>query len=212
MNDNGLPAHCEHPSIAVDGQGNAYAIWKDRRNAGDDIFFSYRPAGGNWGANTRVNEDVAASRYDPIIAVDPQGNAHAVWQETRYPDSYIHSSYRPFGGNWGPGVKVVQGNDTSSHSDPLVVADGAGRAIVVWVEIGPGYRWDIVTAARTGGEAWETLTRINRDSGQSYKYMPALAVNPSGQMVASWEDYAYGNRAIFYAVSGAKIHLPMVLR
>ena len=201
MNDNSLPAYCEYPSLAVDGQGNAYAVWKDSRNGGDDIFFSYRPAGGNWGANIRVNEDVAAFRYDPIIAVDTQGNAHAVWQEIRYPDSFIHSSYRPFGGNWGPGVKMVQGDASGSASDPFVAVEGSGRALALWVEIRDN-RWDLLMAARKGGGAWETLTRINRDSGQSYKYMPALAVNPSGQMVAAWEDYAYGDRAIFYAISG----------
>jgi hypothetical protein len=212
VNDNGLPAYCQYPSIGVDGQGNAYAVWRDSRNGGDDIFFSFRPAGGNWGANIRVNEELAASRYDPVIAVDGQGNAHAVWEETSYPDRYIHSSYRPFGGNWGPGVKVVQGEASGNASDPFVVVDGSGRAIAIWAEVGTGYRWDIMTATRTGGEAWETLTRINRDSGQSYKYLPALALNPSGQMVAAWEDYAYGNRAIFYAVSGSQIHLPLVLR
>ena len=72
-----------YPSIAVDSSGNAYALWTDEREDGTEhIYFSHRPVGGPWGANVRVDDDVgAASVYidSGSIAVDPTGNAHAVW-------------------------------------------------------------------------------------------------------------------------------------
>ncbi|HIC88402.1 MAG TPA: hypothetical protein EYP04_03240, partial [Anaerolineae bacterium] len=70
------------PDIAVDGSGNAYAIWADCRNVnGDnnwDIYFAYCPVGGNWEANVKVNDDAGCAwQGTPSIAVDADGNAYA---------------------------------------------------------------------------------------------------------------------------------------
>ena len=51
-----------YPMLAVDRAGNAYAAWYDTRYGHDDIYFSYRPAGGSWGANVAINDTGAGDR------------------------------------------------------------------------------------------------------------------------------------------------------
>ena len=46
VNDNAGTTYEQGPSIAVDPDGNAYATWQSYRNGNNDIYFSYRPAGG----------------------------------------------------------------------------------------------------------------------------------------------------------------------
>jgi hypothetical protein len=89
--------------------------------------------------------------------------------------------------------------------------DGSGKAYAVWVEILP-HHWELYMASRTSGGPWENATRINRDAGQALKYEPALAVNDAGQAVVVWEDYGYGDRAVFYSFSGAQVFLPLILK
>ena len=116
VNDNDDPSFRWEGSIAVDASGNSYAIWTDERNGDADIYFSYRPAGGSWGTNVRVNDDTGtASQWCPSIAVEPSGNAYSVWTDNRDGNS-IHFSYRPAGGSWGPNVEVAdpQGGDVVS--------------------------------------------------------------------------------------------------
>jgi hypothetical protein len=100
VNDDAGAEFQEEPFVAVDARGNAYAVWHDYRN-GDydpDIYFSCRSAAGSWSANVRVNDDaVSAWQFNPAQAVDPGGNAYALWEDTRTaPDDGgdIYFSYR----------------------------------------------------------------------------------------------------------------------
>ena len=84
--------------IGVDATGNAYAAWTDTRNSDSDVYFAYRPAGGAWGANVRVNDDTGnASQTGPALAVDPAGNAYAVWYDTRAATPQVAFSFARHG-------------------------------------------------------------------------------------------------------------------
>ena len=63
----------------------------------DDVYFSYRPAGGVWGPNGRVNDtpgwvsgnsnnphqEEGISQRFPSVGADQSGNFYAVWEDTR---------------------------------------------------------------------------------------------------------------------------------
>jgi len=75
----------DYPRIALDSSENAYVIWRDNRNGAYDVYFSYRPSGGSWQTNIKVDDVPMGSGYPwyPSIAVDSSGNAYAVWDEDR---------------------------------------------------------------------------------------------------------------------------------
>jgi len=123
------------PAIAVDNAGNAYAVWTDSRNGSgnSDIYFSYRPAGGVWQTNIRVNDSpVATYRYKPDIAVDNNGAAYAVWADKRTGNSDIYFSHWLPGGSWGPNVRINDDSGTAGQWDPVIAIDNNGNAYAVW--------------------------------------------------------------------------------
>ncbi len=115
---------------ALDDWGRAYVLWRARLDPG--LFFSTRPPGGPWSAAENIRSSVASVPWDPHLAVDNAGNAHAVWTDARDGED-IYAAFRPSGGPWSTNVRV---NDDAgdAHYMPDVVVDGAGNAIAVWYD------------------------------------------------------------------------------
>ena len=189
VNDDPGTAHQSEPSIAVDSTGNAYAVWEDRRNGYyDDIYFSYRAVGGSWGTNVKVNDDSGSEvQYSPSIAVDPSGNAYAMWQDSRNANWDIYFSYRPAGGAWGPNAKANDDPGTASQFDPSIAVDSGGNACAVWQDERNG-SGDIYSSCRPVGGSWGINVRVSDDAGTAYQFNPSIAADPSGNAYAVWDD------------------------
>jgi hypothetical protein len=78
-------ATVETPQIAFDASGNAYAVWRQFISGKDkqyNIASSRLAAGGAWTAPELTESDDAGGAEFPQIAVDANGNATAVWQQS----------------------------------------------------------------------------------------------------------------------------------
>jgi hypothetical protein len=192
VNDDEGTAYQAAPSIAVDASGNAYALWKDGRNDFGDIYFAYRPAGGSWATNVKVNDDPGTAwQADPSIAVDPSGNAYAVWQDYRNgvsnPDIYF--SYRPAGGSWGTNARVDDDATGAYQYTPRIAVDATGNAYAVWYDYRNGFsNPDIYFSYRSAGGSWSADVKVNYDPWTTDQFRPSIAVDPSGNAYALWED------------------------
>ena len=207
VNDDAGTAYQYYPSIAVDASGNAYAVWNDWRNGNMDIYFSYRPVGGTWGVNVRVNDDAGTAWQDrPSIAVDPGGNAYAVWEDYRNGNGDIYFSYRPLGGNWGPNVRVNDDAGTAYQWLPSIAVDADGSAYAVWNDYrNDYYGGDIYFSYRPLGSNWGANVRVKDDAGTAGQDRPSIAVDPGGNAYAVWEDYRNGSDIYFsYRPLGGK--------
>lgn len=205
------------PDIAVDAGGNVYAVWTDGRNGRQDIYFAHRPAGGDWGTQSRINEDTTATinRQAPDIAVDSSGNAYAVWADYCFGtgDGTLYFSYRPAGGDWGANVRVnmiieefdpfpvsYAPTQPDPWSDPDIQVDGDGNAYALWDS-----RDDIYFSTRPSGGSWITETEISdnvrghRESLYQVGQIPTLAVDSDGNAYALWEDWRNGNADVYFA-------------
>ncbi len=154
VNDDATVVDQRHPSLAVDNAGNAYAVWQDPRNGDDDVYFAYRPAGGAWSANSRVNNDVGtAGQAKPDIAVDGQGNGYVAWSRNTTVGRIIEFAIRPHGGSWGAAETVSGSGAGVFYDEPAIAADSAGNAALAW-----HYRYmdrtTVVTAYRRVGGGW----------------------------------------------------------
>jgi hypothetical protein len=68
----------DDPHVAFDAHGNAVAVWTRSNGISDIAQAASRPAGGGW----QTPVDLSATGADalhPQVAVDPQGNATAIW-------------------------------------------------------------------------------------------------------------------------------------
>jgi hypothetical protein len=193
VNDDAGTAYQAHPCIAVDPRGNAYAVWMDARNGGAnnwDIYSSYRPAGGTWGSNARVNDDVGIVNQGwPSIAVDARGNAYAVWVDRRsgFDDLDIYFAYRPVGGFWSSDVRVDDDPGTARQWEPSIAVDSVGNAYAVWEDERNGIG-DIYFSFRPVGGTWGASVRVNDDGGVANQWHPSIAVDANGDAYAVWAD------------------------
>jgi len=121
------------PSIAVDSSGNAYVVWSDMRNGDGDIYFSYRPSGGIWQSNIRI-DDASGGTYAgyPDITVDSYGNAYTAWVDERNGNYDIYFSYSPSNGAWLPNIKIDDAPGASGVWDVNLQADFSSDIYAIW--------------------------------------------------------------------------------
>jgi hypothetical protein len=188
------------PAIAVDASGNAYAVWMSGSYFGShDVYFSYRPADGSWGASAKVNDGDPGTTWEGVdIAVDPGGNAYAVWGDLRDDGSGVYSSCKPAGGSWGSNVKVSDDPGTGYQGLPAIGLDGSGDAYAVWMD-GRNGDFDIYFSCRPAGGSWGANLMVNDDPGTANQDYPDIAVEPSGNAYAVWEDDRNGNSDIYFS-------------
>ncbi len=70
------------PQIAVDGSGNAMAVWMQWDGNNESLFANrYVAADGSWGTAALIETSDAGDAESPQVAVDASGNAIAVWYQ-----------------------------------------------------------------------------------------------------------------------------------
>jgi hypothetical protein len=68
--------------VALDPNGNAVAVWYQFDGTRFNIWANrFTPAPG-WGAAERIETDNAGDASQPQVALDPSGNAVAVWPQS----------------------------------------------------------------------------------------------------------------------------------
>ncbi len=195
--DDGLTGNACNTSIGVDQSGNAYALWTDTRNGDSDIYFSFRPSGGEWQAGEKVSNIMGDNNtYGSNIAVDQAGNACAIWDNGINDKSDIYFSYRPAGGSWSTSRQVNEYRENTGAFWGNIAIDRSGKLYAVWAEmellsIPPpdGTHRDIYFSCCSPGGEWQVNERVddcledNTDSS-----FPGIAVDPSGRAYSVWED------------------------
>jgi len=174
------------PSLAVDALGNAYSVWADYRNGDADIYFSYRPAGGNWSSNSRVDDSpVGTDSNYPSIAVDETGNAHAVWFDKKPSAVGIYYSYRLPNGTWQQSQKIDD-NIPAAADVPWLDIDNSNNIYAVWTDSREG-NYEIYFSKKLSGGNWEPNVKVN-DVNSYWVDCPHIAVDNNGNAYAIWYD------------------------
>ena len=171
------------PDLAIDAAGNAYAVWEDIRQGDAGIYFAYRPASGGWQTPIRLQEaGVQADRFSPAIAVDPAGNAYAVWTDMRNREGDIYFAYRPAGGSWSPSERLPIGWQDLWDQSPDIAVDAGGTAYVVWDGLERPYADDFLffsQRARSGG--WSQVEELVTSAEGNVR--PVIAAGEAGNLM-----------------------------
>ncbi|MFI4993423.1 MAG: choice-of-anchor Q domain-containing protein [Solirubrobacterales bacterium] len=165
------------PEVAMDGSGEATAIWK-RFIYGCCrlIEAAAKPVGKPWETPATFEDG-----GDPRIAVNAAGDAVAVWTKYHGPGDVVQAAVKPVGEPWVKPATVSE----DEASAPQVAVNAAGDATAVWTRyVGSGFGKFIVQAAQYSpstaftietqqkltAEPTYTKTELNGEAGDTVDY------------------------------------------
>jgi hypothetical protein len=122
------------PQIAIDGSGNVVAVWIQSDGTRFNVWTNRYTPGRSWGTPELIETDNTSNASKPRIAVDPNRNALAVWEQSDGTRVHLWSNRYTQLNGWGT-AEVVENLLNSSHS-PQVAVDARGNGLVVWHQSG----------------------------------------------------------------------------
>ncbi len=173
----------ERPEVALDGSGNAIAVW-GRDPFGDTIIQSSRLLVGGASWSTPVDVSTAGNTAaTPQLAVDGSGNAVAVWRYLAVGGTIIQSSHSADGGvSWSTPVQLSASGLSSDN--PQVAANASGNTVAVWQQSNGTNLIIRFSQSTDGGANWTVVTDLS-EPGQS-AITPDVAVDGTGNSIAIW--------------------------
>lgn len=168
------------PRAALDAKGDATAVWYRYDGSNYIVQAAILPAGGMWSAPL----DLSPSGIDavvPEVAVDPQGDATAVWNR----NDVVQAAMRPAGGSWQNPVDVSASGQIIEA--PEVAVDPHGNATAIW-DRSNGSKYVVQAATRPAGSGvWQTPADLS-DAGDNSE-AAEVAVDPQGNATGIWQSY-----------------------
>jgi hypothetical protein len=181
--------------IAVNGQGDAIAVWhsEDGKLEGGvssyEVRTAFRPAGGAWQTPEKLSP-YGQSAEEANVAFDAHGDAFAVWgaYSSNVPEGDAHFSiqaaFRPAGGTWQAPVDLSPAEAPGSVHPSLAV-DAQGDAMVSWNRAeGPG-GGPVQEAFRPAGGAWHAPVDVTL--GNEWGNVSQIAFYKQGNALAMWQ-------------------------
>ncbi len=211
VNDDGLGANQNHPSVGVGGDDSFVITWSDFRNGNMDIYAQHYGANGlAAGINIKVNDDAfGANQYWSSIGVAGDGSFIITWYDGRNGDYDIYAQrYDTNGIAVGTNFRVNDDlSDENQDCNSIAVAVD-GSFIIAWFD----YRNEEadIYAKRydSNGTAVDTNFLVNDDGSGTWQDYPSIGVAGDGSFVITWHDNRNGDYDIYaqrYDTNGDKI-------
>ena len=194
------------PQVALDAKGDAVAVWRRFNGTEFIVQGAVRRADARWQAPVNLSA-AGHSASSPQVAVDPQGNAVAVWQRFRSRHVIaVQGAVRPVGGSWQAPVEL-SASDPDSSVHPQVAVAANGDAVAVWKSDGAS-GFIVKSAARPAGGAWQAPVDISAAGPRTSQAVlgqvfPQVAVDAQGNAVAVWDHPTATNSIVQGAVRAA---------
>ena len=189
------------PVLALDRSGNAFAAWNGARDGVPGLFFARRPADRSWEPEEKITDGLDQwALWSPTVAVDGDGNTHAIWAESREHNTDLYSAAASAGGGWVPSRRLSD-LAPGSRINPTIAVDAQGNAYAAWQRFygcaAGDITGDIEFARQPAGASWEHPVRVSADIGSSNASPPVIAAGPDGAVYLVWEEKIADRYALF---------------
>lgn len=205
------------PSVAVDSNTNALAIWY----AYDVIGASYsnvavqsasRPSTAGWGAASSLSAFGIRnpSTLDAYIRFDSIGNAMALWNISFDDETFsIESAVKPVNGNWSDPVDLVNSNLYAYATAPSATTFGEVVNLYLFYN-GSALLIQSIESNMDGflNNSWSVPITISRGADNAY---PKVAASLNGSVMnaaAIWVNYNGAYNAIVASTGSKTLPLP----
>ena len=194
--------HAESPQLAVDGSGNAIAMWHqwDSSDAYVTVWCNRLVVGTGWGTAELVETIDAVNAMGPQVSVNSSGDATAVWHQWNGSQLSVWSNRYVVGVGWGVPTLVGDG-DTGFTEGAQVAVDSAGNAIAVWRKH-DGTRYNVWSNRYVVDTGWGTTAELIETNDAGDVLYPQVAVDSAGNAIAVWQQHdgvcesVYSNRYV----------------
>jgi hypothetical protein len=198
------------PQVAVDSNGNIFAVWEDDTSTNSNILFSRSTDGGATFSAPKNLSMTSGFSFNPRIAVDSKGGINVVWEDdTPGNVDVMFSRSADAGVSFSPPVNVS--NSTASAGSPEVATDTNGNIFVVWEN--DSMNLGILFSRSTdGGVTFSTPAFLSTNTAGSIS--PQIAVDSGGNISVVWEDDILGTSDISFnssADQGVTFSIPKSL-
>ncbi len=191
------------PEVAVDGAGNAIAVWTLNRAV---QVARYRAASAAWSSPLTLAPE-GSSAQDPRIAMDANGNALVVWTVGSGVGAIRAARYLVETGMWTTPVTI---SDSAMgyvyRATPHLAVDPAGNALVVWELTIPrsGFSEYVLQGVRftAASATWGTPVALGATTRFGADDHIAVAADRFGNGVAVWNLGTELQAARFRTASG----------
>jgi hypothetical protein len=191
------------PQIVGDGYGGFYATWYDFRGGGTSDIYAQGLANNytfRWTSNGIAVCTAANNQDSHVLVTDGSGGIIVAWRDYRNSEYDLYAQRISAGGSpqWATdGIALCTGNSTQNY--PRMVSDGAGGAVVSWVDSRNGYT-DIYCQRINGSGTpqWETNGLVVcKAIGEQTDAWPV--VDGEGGAIVAWKDLRPGTLYDIYA-------------
>jgi len=187
--------------IGFDGNGNAVAVWRYWDGSARSVWSNRFHIGSGWGVAAPVETgpgDVGTVQ----VALDPGGNATAVWGQWDGVRTNIWAN-RYAAGAWG--LPFLLESDGGEAGDPQVSADSGSNAIAVWRQFS-GATVNILANRFMPAVGWGTAILVETDNA-GHAFWPQVAMDGAGNAVVVWQ-HSDGTRYSIWANRYVRDNLP----
>ncbi|MEQ1517854.1 MAG: hypothetical protein ABL931_15345, partial [Usitatibacteraceae bacterium] len=180
------------PNVAIDANGNAFAVWMVGDDTGPQIETSRFVVGSGWSAVTilpRLAGDPGLAPYQQVqLAMDKSGQAIAVWRTifTLSTSRYITNV------GWSPAEIIEDVEIYGNTTEPSIVVDATGVATVAWAYSkaeaqGQTRVYRLRYNRETPGVGWSgPMTIVPDQAGEIAG--PKLSIIAGCRIIATWND------------------------
>jgi hypothetical protein len=173
------------PGVGLDSAGNALAVWRQSNGVRFNNWANRYTPGTGWGVAELIETEDLGQAYSPDLAMDPSGNAMAVWFQNDGTRHNIWANRYSVATGWGV-AELIEDDNTGGAEDPQVAVDVLGNALAVWRQF-DGTHTNIVANRYRAGTGWGTAVLIESNSEGDAAY-PQIALDGSGNALAVWEQ------------------------
>jgi hypothetical protein len=172
------------PQVAIDGSGNAMAVWEEDVGGPADAFASRRPAGSGFTAGIELSTDDMNSARAPHVAAGSNGDVLIAYHQAVGTDFNIRAHLYS-GTGWTHFGEVEMDPDRGTHVH--VAVGNPGRGFLVWqqLENSEDSVWGMALDLSSGTGTPRQLGTGNQGSAN----LARVAANASGNAVAIWKQW-----------------------
>ncbi len=193
------------PKIINDGSGGAFVTWADNRAGNFDIYSQRIGSGGAvmFTTNGVATCTMATDQTKPDLCSDGANGIIVTWTDFRSTtDLNIYAQ------RMGPALAIVwtvdgvvmNNNVAYDQTDPQIVSDGVGGAIIAWADKRTGITSDIYAQRvnSTGAVQW-TATGVIICTASGDQIKPQIISDGNSGAYFVWEDHRNAGNSDIYA-------------